>query len=221
MNYATYKLTGEYLTPAEVSINGFTTPVWHQQKWETGEYAIYVQKNGCGHCCTAMAARLHGVDIDPYREFELCRKLWGAPDENGTPSKINYISVCGITKILAHLGIKASFYGVPKGTAAKAARHIVESLEEGKMVIICSVPNEEYPDNPFSKGAHYVLAVGFTEDGKILIANSSVTPAPTGIQLVDEEMIMKAVYRDADPDTDGTWGELPNVYRSAGYVVVE
>ena len=58
MNFVTFKYTGSEAIPAEVTLGEHTTPVWIQQKWEEGQYAEYVRKNGCGHCCTAMAARL-------------------------------------------------------------------------------------------------------------------------------------------------------------------
>ena len=64
MQYASYELIHTDLIPAIVRIGDAATPVWHQAKWSEGEYQEFVRKNGCGHCCAAMALCLHGIDID-------------------------------------------------------------------------------------------------------------------------------------------------------------
>ena len=46
--------------PVTVKKGEYSTPVWIQTAWEEGELAPYIQKNGCGHCCVTMAARLAG-----------------------------------------------------------------------------------------------------------------------------------------------------------------
>lgn len=217
MSCVTYQLTGEELTPATVSVAGGSTPVWHQAKWIEGEYQEFVRKNGCGHCCAAMALNLHGVKITPHEEFTLCRKLWGEPDREREFPQGNYQTVCGIVKILRHHGVAAECFGVP--TREQAAKHIETALKAGKQVIFWSHPNEDFPENPFSVGEHYVMAVGYTEDGQILVANSSQRKAPTGVQLVDVTTIARALYLGCDPG-DTTWGEKGNHIHCAGYVVV-
>ena len=126
MSFATYELINTELIPAIVSINGESTPVWHQAKWSEGEYEEFVRKNGCGHCCAAMALNLHGVKINPHEEFALCRKLWGEPDREREFPQGTYQTVSGISKILRHHGVPAECFGVP--TREQAARHISEVL---------------------------------------------------------------------------------------------
>ena len=91
-----YTFTGDENAPAIVSIGNKSTPVWIQQNWQDGEYAQYVRKNGCGHCCTAMALNLNGVKINPHEEFEHCRKMWGEPRMSEPINEDNFLSVKGI-----------------------------------------------------------------------------------------------------------------------------
>ena len=216
MTNVTFKKKDDYLIPSEVLVGDAVTPVWLQQRWSEGEFTEYVIRNGCGHCCTAMVLNLKGIKINPHEEFELCRKLWGEP--NTDEGQDNFMSVAGIVKILAHFGIKAAYFGVSDRNEARD--HIVESLNQGKFVIFTSMPSEEYPNNMFSTGAHYVLCVGYAEDGKILIANSSEKTTDLGVHLVDKEVIKESIYTPTNPQ-DFTWGVLPQVPQSAGYVVVE
>lgn len=219
MEYVTYEFTNDIYAPAIVRIGEASTPVWRQQRWDTGEYKEFIQRNGCGHCCTAMAARLHGVDIDPYMEFDYCRSHWGAPGKE-EPIQGNWISLSGVVKVLAHFKINAECFGVPIDGEKSAVEHILKSLSQGKQVIFWSEPSERFPENPFSKGAHYVFAVGYNEEGKIVIANSSEKWTPDGIQLVDAATIGKALFLGSDP-LDMTWGEPGRRSNSAGYVVID
>ena len=217
MEYARYELLGTGLIPATVSIGGKSSPVWHQAKWEGGEYEQFVRKNGCGHCCAAMALNLHGVQIDPHGEFTLCRTLWGEPNTELEYPQGNYQTVMGITKILRHHGVAAECFGVP--STEDAAARIEAALRAGKQVIFWSNPNEDFPDNPFSVGEHYVMAVGYTEEGKILVANSSQKKAPEGVQLTEIATIVRALYLGCEP-RDTTWGQRGYHKHCAGYVVV-
>jgi len=214
-----YTLTNDLFAPAVVHAGGCSTPVWRQNRWESGPYAVYIRKNGCGHCCTAMAARLHGVDLTPAAEYEHCRNIWGAPKEVGNPRQDHYMSVCGISKVLSGLGIPAVCFGVPKTGVSEARLQILQALSAGKQVIFWSHPSPENPDNPFSAGEHYVLAAGITETGKILIANSSERAAPCGVQLVDADTVAAALYLGSCP-ADTTWGEPEHMENCAGFVIV-
>ena len=166
-----------------------------------------------------MAARLHGINIDPHQEFELCRNLWGNPIKSEEKVQDNWISVSGIIKILSHLNIPSSYYGVPENTDT-AVQHIMDSLSEGKQVIFASVPSPKYPfpENPFSRHSHYVLCAGFSKDGKIVVANSSKN-ATAFIQLVDADVIAKALSYSSEP-LDMTWGEMKYFSNCTGYVIV-
>ena len=220
MNYATYRLTQDPLMPAVVHIGTLSTPVWLQQRWDTGEYAFYIRRNGCGHCCAAMAASLHGTPLNPHQEYELCRSIWGAPvelpDEKGQD---HFQSATGITRILQTLHIPAEPFGAKEQGTKSATAHILQALKEGKQVIFASDP-DDYPDNPFSTGYHWVLAVGFYDDEHILIANSSEKAAQNGIQLVTADIIEKALFVNSTVASDLTWGELERLYEGCGYIVI-
>lgn len=217
--YPSYKYTNDVSVPAIITLGEHSTPVWIQQKWQDGEWAQFVQKNGCGHTCTAMVLNLNGININPHEEFALCRKMWGEPRMGEPLYEDNFISASGIVKVIKSFGIKAQAFGVPEGKTHEAAQHIENMLRKGKQVIFWSHPSDKLPDNPFSSGEHYVLAVGFTEDGMILIANSSEKAAvKDGIQTTDTDTIAKVLREGSEP-MDFTWGRHDLVH-SGGYVVV-
>lgn len=214
-----YQFTENEKAPAVITRGRYTTEVWTQQEWESGEYAEYIQKNGCGHCCTAMALNLNGIAITPHEEYCLCRELWGAPRTEAPIEEGHFLSETGIAEIVRHFGIPAQAYGVAAGTAYEASVFVEEQLSDGKMVIIWSHPSEKLPDNPFSPGEHYILAVGFTEKGEILVANSSKRSAATkGIQFTDRETIEKVLF-EGTRTTDYTWGRR-DCSKSGAFVVI-
>ena len=215
MNAITFESTANEDIPAVVRRGGYSTPVWIQSKWTDGEFAHYIQKNGCGHCCTAMAAQLHGVDIDPYREYVLCRELWGPPrEEHGQD---HFITVSGIVKVLSSLGINAACFGVDD--QSRGFDHIIRSLKEEKLVIFVSDPFRDV-DNPFSTGYHYVMALGLNEDGNVLIANSSEKVTRGGIQIVSPNDVCKALYQGGTADMSMTWGVVEELNKGCTYVIV-
>lgn len=216
MEYVDYRLTNDELIPAVVTIGDRMTPVWRQNRWSSGEYQDYIVRNGCGHCCTAMALNLYGITIDPHQEFSICRKLWGEPKRDGKVIQDNFQSVSGITKILNYHGVSAEYFGV--SSFVDVEKHFKQALNTGKQIIFWSTYNEKFPENPFSKDNHYVIAVGYTKDYKILVANSSERWAKNGVQLVDIPTIVQTLYLGADP-VDTTWGQF-DFERCAGYVIV-
>lgn len=211
----TFKRTTDKCIPVIVHKNRFSTPVWIQSEWIQGEYARYIQRNGCGHCCTAMAACLCGVDIDPYRVYLRCRELWGSPREEF--GQDHFITVAGIVKVLYSLGITAKCYGV--GKKDQAMKHITQSLKDDKLVIFVSDPFRDN-NNPFSTGYHYVLALGLDEDGNVLIANSSEKVIQGGVQVVSPSSVEKALYQNGTADMTMTWGVVEELYKGCTYVVV-
>lgn len=223
MKNPTYKFTGDSLTPAIVSFNSKTTPVWMQQRWQDGKYAVYVRQNGCGHTCTAMACNLLGININPHEHIERCVQLWGEPSiaKNGN-QQYYFITPCGIVESLRGFGIKAECFGYKNQGVDGAISHILESLSQGKLVIFISSPSKDFQDNTFSKGDHYVLAVGLLESGKILIANSSINGVydiGEGVQEVDAETVKKSFNPIAEP-IKKTWGEIVDLHEGIGYVVI-
>ena len=218
MDKISFIQTADPLIPAYITAGSHKTPVWIQSEWTEGEFSQYIRRNGCGHCCTAMAARLRGVDIDPYQEYLLCRELWGEP--NIQKQQDHFLTVAGIQKILTHLGISARCYGVAKNEQKQAVAHILSSLQAGKLVIFVSDPFRD-TDNIFSTGYHYVMAVGFAEKGKIVIANSSEKISKGGVQLVAPEKIENALYQGGTADESMTWGIVEQLDKGCTYVVVD
>ncbi len=209
-------LTGRKLIPATVTKGGFTTPVWQQALWKKGAFARKIRHNGCGHCCTAMAATLMGKKIDPYEEYMLCRTLWGAPDE--TREQDHFLSVGGIAQVLNHLGVKTQCFGAEN--KEQSSHHIVEQLQEGRLVILMADPFGE-KNACFSTGYHYVLLADLTDDGKILVANSSQKGATqNGIQFVTREDVAQTLLAGSTADPTRTWGSLAGFEAGCGYVVV-
>ncbi len=217
MNYARFERTEDPSIPATVRIGEQTTPVWIQSAWTEGEYAQYIRRNGCGHCCAAMAANLHGVKTDPYQTYLLCHQLWGPPEES--KGQDHFQTVAGITAVLRHWNIPCEAFGVAEGQQKQATDHILDCLRAGKQVIFVSDPFL-MPNNPFSTGYHYVMAVGFDRDGKILIANSSENTCKGGVQSVDPIQITNALFLGGTADSAMTWGIVEVLYKGCTYVVV-
>lgn len=228
MKYASYEYIDEPRAVVRISIGGMSTPVWFQNRWGDSdeEFSEFIVRNGCGHCCAAMALTLHGHSIDPLEEYMLCRRLWGAPAEVRDPDgrksgQANFQSVMGITKVIRHFGISAECFGV--ADLQKVGAHIDGALRCGKQVIFCARPSSDNPENPFSLGYHWIMAVGYTESGSILVANSSEKYTPLGVQEVSLTTILRALCLGSSP-ADFTWGEwgdeAAGFVGGTGYVVV-
>ena len=204
--------------PATIFLGEHQSPVWIQSAWTEGEYAQYIRRNGCGHCCTAMAANLRGVKTDPYQCYMLCRQLWGAPE--ASLGQDHFQTVAGIVKILQHLKIQASCHGVAEGEEKNAVMHIADCLRRGKPVILVCDPFRNPPD-PFSTGYHYVLALGFAENEQILVANSSEKVVAGGVQTVMPEQLEKSLFSGGTADPQMTWGQVAVLHKGCSYVVIE
>ena len=224
MEFAKFVNTGDKKIPAIVTVGNRSTPVWCQTEWTDGEYFKVINGSGCGHTCVAMALRLMGVeDIDPHKEYVYCKQLWGAPkkSEDERERQYAFLSVSGSAKIIRSFGVPATAYGVEKNGRAKAVDHMIDSLKQGKLVLYDSAFTEDYPENPFSTGGHYVLLCGFTEEGKILVANSGTKGKLDfpGINIVDREVLERAMIDDCHA-ADLTWGQMIPAREKAGYVIV-
>lgn len=212
----TYRFTGDEKIPAEITVGEYTTPVWIQKYWEDGEFAEYVQKNGCGHCCVAMAMQLLGKKMNPHEEYTHCRAIWGAPEEPYG----HFLSVSGAAKSLNSFGVDAVAFAVLDRKAA--TQQILDALDAGKLVAFIVKPSEEYPEPTFSTGSHWVLAVGYDENGRVIIANtSSRIKEPVGVQVVDAQLIHNALYVGEELDESRTWGTTTPMLPGVGFVVID
>ena len=213
--YVTIRKNEDPLIPAYASLNGFETPVWLQSEWTEGPYAEYVRRNGCGHCCACMAARLYGVEIEPAMEFETCVELWGEPDK----SHDWFQTARGITEVLRAYGISSSAFGVPEDEEGLSmTRYLIEcALSSGHPVIFKSHPYDV--QNPFSPGEHYVLAAGYDETGHVIVLNSGTRTTKEGFHRTDLDTLMKYVYRGTAASLTG-WGTEENLPACGGIVIV-
>lgn len=214
----TYRKTGNPEIPSIIRRGDYETPVWIQRYWKTGPDVQYIRNNGCGHCCTAMAAGLNGVKMDPEQEYALCVKLWGQP--SGVQD--HFQTVGGICHILSALGIPAVPMGIPADKEEKRIlrERLEEALKSDKQIILWSHVEEGREDeNPFAPGEHYVLACGFDAGGRIVIANSADGMTEAGVQTVTLDTIMDALYEGAVPEIE-TWGEDDRLDKCGGLVIV-
>lgn len=215
MDRITVVRTGDEKAPSIVTKGCFSTPVWTQALWDEGPDCFYIHRNGCGHCCAAMALRLTGVDANPASEYAECLSLWGQPDE--AAGQDHFQTVGGIVSILARHGIRAEAKGVADRSAAAA--DILSQLRGGGMVIFWSNPREGV-FNPFSPFEHYVLAAGLTEDGRAVILNSGIIPGTDGVQLESMRTVEDALFEGATASLSG-WGREDRLPECGGYVLID
>ena len=218
-----YEVLNEELTPIKFYKGENFTPVWIQAYWTEGEFSNRINSNGCGHVCSAMALNLNGVKITPYEFYMHCRELFGAPTGEDTPPRqSHFLSASGVQKAITSYGVKAELVKICKNGEKQAIETIINALKQDKEVIMWSHPSEEFIDNPFSTGEHWILLIGLTEDGKVIVANSSIKAKyekDMGVQIVGKETVRKALYGN-DDFIDMTWGELDNLYKNTGFVIV-
>jgi|GEM_PF-3378572 len=215
--YVIWKRTGNPEIPATVTLGENTTQVWLQAFWKTGADAYYIRHNGCGHCCTAMAANLRGLNITPEQEYAHCLELWGQPDDS--KGQEHFISANGIALVLHSFGIPAEVLGVPENNLTALEDKMRQALDDGKQIIFWSHPSERLLPNPFSTGEHYVMAVGYAENGKIVIANSGNRVTSDGVQLVDWDTVIRSLFWGCAPQ-EKTWGEGKVLEQCGGIVIV-
>lgn len=186
-----------------VTLNGKRVQVWNQHK-QTGKYKTLLSKHGCGMCCGAMAATLMGRSTTPALFTEMAVALFGA--------RSAAISTAGIVKVLKKIKVSAKRYNVTRTNGDNIKSKIKAALKAGKPVICWTAPNDN--KDPFSGGHHYVLAVGYTKEGKVLVANSG---GRGPIQLTSLDTLCQYLYH-ACTGKDTGW--CRSAAGSAGIVIV-
>ncbi|MBQ3235787.1 MAG: C39 family peptidase [Clostridia bacterium] len=221
-----YKVLENELTPVEVAVGEYKTPVWIQQRIDGVENKSQLNYSGCGHCSVSMALNLRGIKVSPWEEYKRCLELFGEPSVSQSGNKqYPFLSVTGMVKVLSSYGINAEAFGVENGDRKKAVSHMLSEIKSGSIINFVSCPDKDFPENPFSKGHHWVVIAGFLGDGKIVVLNSSLngdySSSVLGINLVTEKEIEMALSKTACP-TDKTWGEMENLdSEGTGYVVIK
>lgn len=221
-----YQVLDNELTPVEVNVNGFSTPVWIQQRIKDVQNFAPLNYSGCGHCSVSMVLNLRGQKVTPWEEYAKCLELFGEQGVSHNGNKqYPFLSVTGMVKVFNSFGLKSKCFGVKNGDRKSATEQIIKELKNGKLVAMVSCPSEEFPNNPFSKGHHWVVLAGFDEKGNVVVLNSSLggdySESVLGINVVDAKTIEMALSKVANP-TDKTWGELENLDSDGcGFVVIE
>ncbi len=59
-NKARYEFINEERAVIRIVLGDRSTPVWFQNRWgsDEREFSEFIVRNGCGHCCAAMALSL-------------------------------------------------------------------------------------------------------------------------------------------------------------------
>lgn len=176
--------------------------VWRQSALG-GALANELKRHGCGSCCAAVAANLAGKNTSPEAVLRLGERLWGKP-----AGKESYaLSVKGIAALLKALGVSAE---VCVGNIE--TEKVRKALLAGKSVV-CFTHAYDSRD-PFAGGDHYVLAVGFDKEDKVIVANSS---GAQRVQTIPLDTLCRYIYRGGT-GTDKQW--LRTSKGSAGIVIV-
>lgn len=191
----------------KVRLDGKETTVWKQSAL-TGTYASQLKAHGCGHCCVAMAACLRGKATTPAAVLKMAVNLWGKPGSGESYA----LSARGAATLLKKLGVTAAAYTVTAANLTSMKTTIKQALKTGKQVI-CFTHKYDAND-PFASGDHYVLAVGYSKDDKIVVANSGGLGR---IQKVSLTKLMAYIYHSGT-GKDATW--LKTSAGSAGIVIV-
>lgn len=149
---------------SKITANGRTVTVLNQHRL-SGTYKGVLSTNGCGACCASFALALQGKKVTPSAILKAGVKKWGKWPRAAS------ISAQGLATLIKGYGVPASYVSVSKSNRAIVKITIGAALKSGRQVICWTAPNGHAGD-PFSTGDHYVLAVGYAPDGKIIVANS-------------------------------------------------
>lgn len=193
---------------SKVTLNGKTLTVWNQHQ-RSGKYKEQLSSSGCGLCTCAMAAVLAGVGTTPEKVVELAVKKWGKAKDGHW-----CISGKGMETLLKSYGVSSDYELVTKDNLIRTKALIKTALEAGHPVA-CWTDDNGLKDDPFSSGEHWVLAVGYDKDGKIVVANSG-NKGP--VNLVTLDTLTKFLKANC---VGGATGWYTSVAESAGIVIVK
>lgn len=188
-----------------VTIDGKSLTVYNQHKL-TGKYAKNISSNGCGACCTAFALTLKGKETTPAKIVDKGIALWGKWPRGCL------LAAPGIATVIEGYGIPAKYYSVSSKNRDNIQKVIDKALKAGKQVV-CWTNDNGLKGDPFAKGQHYVLAVGYNAAGKIVVANSG---GKGPVNLVSLSILIKFLQNGTGENK--RWWQ--SVSKAAGIVVV-
>lgn len=150
--------------PAEntVRLNGRSTLVLNQSTRPAGTWQKELKAHGCGACCARIGLNLAGKSLKPEDVMDKAKQLFGKK----LTGESYGLSAQGIATICIDYGVRAEALPVTKSTLPERKRDLDAALRAGKTV--CCWVNGA----PFSSNHHWVIAVGYDANGKIVVANS-------------------------------------------------
>lgn len=188
-----------------VSIHGKKLNVFNQHKL-TGKYAKQISNNGCGICCIVFALTLLGKsNITTTDIITKAISIWGEPKSVG-------LSGNGIASIIKKYKYNATYLPILSTNRNSTKKRINNALKNGKQIICWTSPNG-YKNDPFSNENHYVLAVGYNNNNKVIIANSG-NKGP--INVVTLDTLCKYLQNGNGKDT----GWQKSTTGSAGIIII-
>lgn len=115
-------------------------------------YGTSIASSGCGPTSMAMVLTyLTGEEVDPPEAAEWSLEHGHRVQGNGTA--------------WSYFDAISEEYGIECEQAGVSRNNIVSSLEEGETVIMSMGPGH------FTRGGHFIVLTGITEDGKITVAD--------------------------------------------------
>lgn len=140
---------------SKITLNGQSITVVNQHQIK-GTYAKELSAHGCGACCAAMALCLMGKKVKPPDILGRAVALWGKWP------KYPLISAHGLAVIIERYG----YIGKLSTSNTKTIKKLIDSALRAGKPVIC------WTKKGFSSGNHYVLAVGYNNLGRVVVANS-------------------------------------------------
>lgn len=149
-------------TDNTVRLNGRSTLVLNQSTRPAGQWQKEIKSHGCGACCARIGLNLAGKSLKPEDVMDKAKQLFGKE----LTGESYGLSAQGIATICIDYGVRAEALPVTKATLPERKRDLDAALRDGRTV--CCWVNGA----PFSSNHHWVIAVGYTAEGKIVIGNS-------------------------------------------------
>lgn len=189
-----------------IYLRGYSTLPLKQSGRPDGPWKEQLAKHGCGACSLRIALNLSGkCALTPEHVMDRAKQLFGSKLSGESYG----LSALGMVTIAESYGVKAEALPVTAATRLERGAEIDAALKACKRVC-CWCKSE-----PFSRSTHHwVVAVGYDADGKVMIANSG---GPDRVQRVTLNTLVNGLYAGGKL-TANEW--LRSANGSAGVVIV-